>query len=64
MTDADAPCAEATSTEQGVDDLEDLFENAPCGYLSTDIGVILLDRYQPKAKNPQAGPVAACDRPA
>lgn len=36
MTDADAPCAEATSAEQRIDDLEDLFENAPCGYLSTD----------------------------
>jgi sigma-B regulation protein RsbU (phosphoserine phosphatase) len=36
VTDADAPCAEATSAEQRIDDLEDLFENAPCGYLSTD----------------------------
>jgi sigma-B regulation protein RsbU (phosphoserine phosphatase) len=38
VTDADAPCAEATSAEQRIDDLEDLFENAPCGYLSTDKG--------------------------
>lgn len=36
MTGADAPCAEAPSADPGVDDLEDLFENAPCGYLSTD----------------------------
>ena len=36
MTGADAPCAEAHSADPGVDDLEDLFENAPCGYLSTD----------------------------
>ena len=36
MTDADAPCSDAPCAEQGIDDLEDLFENAPCGYLSAD----------------------------